>query len=85
MTADAKDLLLRVFVESVQARNPVPLALPPAEDNNQPGNANQPKNTSQLGAMPKNRTRYWIILEQDSLDVVTSDTTRYEPLREALS
>lgn len=35
--------------------------------------------------MLKNRTRYWIILEQDSLDAVTPDTTRYEPLREALS
>ncbi|EHK43250.1 hypothetical protein TRIATDRAFT_310795 [Trichoderma atroviride IMI 206040] len=71
--AYAKDLLLRIPAERIEAENPVSLAPPPADGNNQPG------------ATPQNRTRYWIIIEQDSLDVVTSDITRYEALREALS
>lgn len=42
-----------------------------------------------LGRCPRNRTSCWTIIEQvieqDYLDVVISDTTRYEALREALS
>ncbi|KAK1252832.1 hypothetical protein MKX08_004019 [Trichoderma sp. CBMAI-0020] len=83
--AYAKDLL-RISAERLEAENPASLVPPPANgDNNQAGVANQPRDTNQPGVMPQNRTRYWIIIEQDSLDAVTSDTTRYQALREALS
>jgi nucleoside phosphorylase len=99
--AYAKDLLLRISAERLRADNPISrglyailvlrranssliyhvssLAPPPANGNSQPETTNQPN------VMPQNRTRHWVIMEQVSLDAVTSDISRYDALREALS